>query len=225
MTTATIHPFPTKRMLDEEHDQCRVLDTAINASPVALTAVNIICQPGAYALLYGGDVECLSRARRPEGRHATGSIAVGGGFPVYVGSAKRLAERLRRHVRNLVAVVDLDVEDFVAVLLPTRTFAGGRYAEELLIDGFGVPVLNGAVKGFGSRHQGRQRVSQRISEFNVLFPGRKACTGPATVTAAILRERVVAHLAATVPDVFTSKCALPAQFVQPALKVRILRPS
>jgi len=79
-----------------------------------------------------------------------------------------------------------------------------RYVEELLIEAFGVPVLNGVVKGYGSQAQGSKRATQRTCEFNILFPGRRGCTGAANVTADELRNRVIIHLAQTVPDVCTT---------------------
>ena len=79
-----------------------------------------------------------------------------------------------------------------------------RYVEELLIEAFGVPVLNGVVKGYGSQAQGSKRATQRMCEFNILFPGRRGCTGAANVTADELRNRVIIHLAQTVPDMCTT---------------------
>ena len=78
-----------------------------------------------------------------------------------------------------------------------------RYVKELLIEAFGVPVLNGAVKGYGSQAQGSKRAAQRMCEFNT-FPVRRGCTGAANVTADELRNRVIIHLAQTVPDMCTT---------------------
>jgi len=208
MTTTNIHPTAPTDMLDEQGDQIRVIESALNARPIPLTMVRNR-EPGAYVHLYAGDIDCFTRARRPGGRGATGSLTADGGFPIYVGSAKSLAERTRRHVTNMVPVVDFDVRDFSAIVLPTRTFAGARYVEELLIEAFGVPVLNGTVRGYGSRSQGRKRTTQRMCEFNVLFPGRPGCTGATSMTADELRERVIIHLEQTVPDMCTIACGQP----------------
>ena len=210
MTTTNIHPTAPTDMLDEQRDQIRVIETALNARPIPLTMVRNR-EAGAYLHLYSGDIDCFARARRPGGRAAKGSLTVDGGFPIYVGSAKSLAERTRRHVTNMLPVVDFDVRDFSAIVLPTRTFAGARYVEELLIEAFGVPVLNGAVKGYGSRSQGRKRTTQRICEFNVLFPGRRGCTGATSVTADELRERVIIHLERAVPDMCAVACGPPGE--------------
>jgi len=201
--TTNIHPVASTRMLDEYRDQVRVIETAINTPAIPLTMVRNR-EPGAYLHIYAGDIDCLKRAKRPGGRASTGSLAVDGGFPIYVGSAKSLANRTRRHVTNMIPVVDFDVRDFAVIVLPTATFAGARYVEELLIEAFGVPVLNGVVKGYGSQAQGSKRATQRMCEFNILFPGRRGCTGAANVTADELRNRVIIHLAQTVPDVCTT---------------------
>jgi hypothetical protein len=201
--TTNIHPVASTRMLDEYRDQVRVIETAINTPAIPLTMVRNR-EPGAYLHIYAGDIDCFKRAKRPGGRASTGSLAVDGGFPIYVGSAKSLANRTRRHVTNMIPVVDFDVRDFSVIVLPTATFAGARYVEELLIEAFGVPVLNGVVKGYGSQAQGTKRATQRMCEFNILFPGRRGCTGAANVTADELRNRVIIHLAQTVPDVCTT---------------------
>lgn len=130
------------------------------------------------------------------------------GYILYVGSAKRLAERARRHVTNMLPVVDFDVRDFQAIVLPTKTLAGAKYVEELLIEAF-APVLNGTAEGVGSKHQGREHATQRMCEFNVLFPGRRSGTGAKTVTADELRKRVIIHLERTAPGMCTVACGPP----------------
>ena len=217
-------------MLDERRDKICVFETALNSEPMALTAVRD-GGPGAYLLLHSGPVACFSRARRPGGRSATGSISLDGGWPIYAGSAKSLRERIAgRHHTSISRVVDFDVDDFSVVILPTQSWAAANYAELLLLasDAFGVPALNGPVKGFGSKHQGKSRTTQRISEFNVLFPGRAASTGATNVTAAELHDRVVAHLERTVPDMATTACRTiangPQQQATTAKVLRFPRP-
>ena len=204
MTSTNIHPVVPTRMLDEQQDQIRVIETALRTRPVPLTSVRDR-GPGAYMHVYSGDIECLARARRPGGRASTGSLTENGGHPCYAGSGKRLSERTRRHEMNMIPVIDFDVRDFSVIILPTLTYAGARYVEELLLAAF-VPVLNFAVRGYGSRSQGSKRTSQMMCEFNVLFPGRRGCTGATPVTADELRERVIVQLERTVPDMCLVAC-------------------
>jgi hypothetical protein len=195
-------------MLDERQDEIRVIEAALTTRPMPLTAVRSR-SAGAYLHLFSGSIDCFDRARRPGGRASTGSLTEDGGYFLYAGSAKSLAERTRRHVKNMVPVVDFDVRDFSTVILPTLTYAGARYVEEILLQAF-LPVLNVTLRGYGSKAQGSNRTTQRRSEFSVLFPGRKGCTGPAKVTAEELRRRVIAHLEGTVPAMCSVACRPPA---------------
>ena len=204
MTSSNNHPVSASHMLDEQEDQISVVETALTSRPIPLTAVTER-SPGAYLHLHAGDIDCFARARRPGGRASTGSLTEDGGYPLYIGSAMELAERARRHVKNMIPVIGFDVRDFSVIVLPTRTYAGARYAEELLLSAF-APALNVAVRGYGSKNQGSKRVGQAVCEFNVLFPGRRGCTGAATVTADELRTRVIVHLERTVPDMFSVAC-------------------
>lgn len=204
MTSSNNHPVLATGMLDEQQDQIRVIETALKVRPVPLTAVTER-SPGAYLHLHAGDIDCFARARRPGGRTSTGSLTEDGGYPLYIGSAMDLAERATRHVKGMIPVIDFDVRDFSVIVLPTGTYAGARYAEELLLAAY-APALNVAVRGFGSKHQGSKRTTQKMCEFNILFPGRRGCTGAATVTADELRERVIVHLERTVPNMFSVAC-------------------
>lgn len=203
-------------MLDEIGDLIRIVDLALHTSPVALAEVRLR-QPGCYLLLHVGDVDCLRRARRPDGRSATGPLASAGGHPIYIGSAQELASRARRHVRNLIGVEDLPASDLQAVLLPTATYAGACYAEQHLLD-LMRPALNTSwLSGMGSRAQGRNRTGQRTTAFSTLFPGRNhGCQAPAKATREELSLRVLEHLNRTVPDMCTISC-------EPAAPARSLR--
>ena len=128
------------------------------------------------------------------------------GWPIYVGSAQSLHERSLRHSRNLAAVVDLEAEDFVTVILPTDTLAGALMVEKLLDDHF-KPVFNMPfLGGFASRPQGKSREkTQRTAPFSVLHSGRRACSGPTNTTPEALASRVADHLTRSVPDWWTDR--------------------
>jgi hypothetical protein len=188
-------------MLDESGDRARVIDAAINGRPVPLSDVTAR-NPGAYLMLYRGDLELLAPLRRPGGRHSTGSIAEDGGYPIYGGSAIQLRDRFSRHIRRLTPVKSLPPDDLLAVPLPTQTWDGAIYVERLILSAFDLLLNQSWLAGFGSREQGRSREKhQKVAPFNVLFPGRPGCHGPAIVTADDLAKKVTAHLLA-VPAIF-----------------------
>lgn len=190
----TSHQVRGPGMLDESGDEARVIDCALHAAPTRFGHV-ISSAPGAYLVLYEGELDFLAPLRRPAAGSNAGSIAEAGGYPLYAGSAKSLKERFRRHGKNLAPIPSLPVSDLLVVPLPTHTWDAATYAERILIRVF-EPLLNQPwLAGFGSRAQGRSRErTQRVAPFNVLFPGRPGCHGPAPVTADQLRDRAITHL-------------------------------
>jgi len=196
----------TQPLLDEQRDLASAVEAVLFAAPVRLEELSHR-SPGAYVLLYVGDVECYQRLRRPGGRNDRRPIASAGGAPIYIGSARDLGERRNRHVANLAGCVDISPADLLIIALPTATKAGGVYLETALIDSVFHPIWNTPVlSGFGSRRQGRSREQhQRVSTWNLLHPGRHvhAKAPRPDIDLNDLRTKVRHHIAATVTDPFT----------------------
>ncbi|WP_373070671.1 Eco29kI family restriction endonuclease [Gemmatimonas sp.] len=154
--------------------------------------------PGAYLQLYRGFHPLYERIAVP--KFGNVSLAAASGWPIYAGSTLSLHERAGRHRKNLASVIDLEVDDFLTVLLPTETLAGALMIERLVIDQFR-PVFNQPfLGGFGSGAQGGSRHdTQKTAPFSVLHSGRRACTGTPTVTPRELADRVESHLSDSVP--------------------------
>lgn len=110
--------------------------------------------PGAYLLRYCGAHSLYTQL---------------GNRPIYVGSARGLEERRRRHVTTLGMVDSLDADDFDVVLLPTLRRGTALVIEEVLIEALD-PVWN-RFTGFGSRDPGRTRLG-KASDWDHLHPGR-----------------------------------------------------
>jgi hypothetical protein len=151
--------------------------------PVSVTGAGVDPGPGTYLLRYHGRLSLY----RPVSETV---------FPVYVGSARCVRERLHAHRRSLNSTVGLSPDDFSAIVLRAPSHPFAVYAEALLIDAWR-PAWNITAKGFGSAGQGRARALQRQPDWVVLHPGREAGTGPTTTTRLDVHRRVGAHLAAT----------------------------
>ena len=175
-----------------------VLTTALHAEALPLGGPHPD-RAGAYLLLYRGSLPLYERVSM-RGSDAP-CLAMATKWPVYSGSAQSLAERSRRHSKNLDDVRDLGVDDFLMIDLPCESLAGALMAEAVNTSSFR-PIFNERfVSGFGSRPQGESRLhTQRVAPFNVLHPGRRACEGATSATAADLTQRVRDHLEITVPQ-------------------------
>ena len=159
---------------------------------------------GAYLQLYRGPHPLYQRIAVCDLDEV--SVASSHGWPIYAGSAQSIHERSMRHSGNLAAVVDLEAEDFVTVILPTDTLAGALMVERFLVDHF-KPLFNQPfLGGFASRPQGKSREkTQRTAPFSVLHSGRRACSGPTNTTPEALASRVADHLTRSVPDWWTDR--------------------
>lgn len=195
-------------LLDERGDLLRGVEAALHRRPLPLDEV-VDPSPGAYLLLYRGQLEQYQRLARPGGVDDRRCMVQAGGYPIYAGSATALGQRARRHVLNVRPCVDIAADDLLMVPLPTATPAGALYVESALIATFR-PVWNeGWLAGFGSQPQGAaRRRHQRVPAWNVLHPGRcfEDDAPRPDVTQATLAERVVEFLDETVPAGFT--CAM-----------------
>jgi hypothetical protein len=166
---------------------------------------------GIYAIYYQGDFEPY----RP--------VALAGcEWPIYVGRAmpaggrtglvglgsspgRKLYERLRQHHNSIKAVKNLDERDFRCRYLVVEDI-WIPLAERLLI-GHYRPLWNGVVDGFGIHAPGGTpggttgRAGQQKSAWDTLHPGRPFAKGRAPrVSAAKIRKRIAAHLAAYPPQ-------------------------
>lgn len=192
-------------LLDEVRNLTCALEATLTTPPVPLAELDANA-PGAYVMLYCGDLDVYARLRRPGGRDDLRPIAAGGGAPLYVGSAKELRERAGRYRTKLRGCIDVHVEDMLVVAMPTASHAGALYVEGLLIAAF-APVWNEPwLSGFGSKPQGSIRTRhQRVSAWQTLHPAVNDCGAPAadTSSAAHLRTRAANHLNLTVPGALT----------------------
>ncbi len=200
-TTSSPSPVP---LLDERRHLAHAAEAAIGGRVQHLSEV-AERGPGAYLMLYCGDLDMYARAARAGGPT---SLLEGGGYPIYAGSAASLIERRQRHVRNLEGLIDLSEDDLRIVLVPTTSEAGAGYVEKLFIRAF-EPVWNQPwLAGFGSKRQGRIRErGQRVSPWNVLHPGRYIHpSAPRPIaTQADLAGKVVNYLAGTVSPVYEAR--------------------
>lgn len=130
---------------------------------------------------------------------ATGSCLAEGGWPVRAGSARCARERLLRYRISLRGAHDLDVDDVRAAVIEFDSHGLALWAEHWSIALFR-PAWNEVLIGAGNHRLGGSRTTQA--------PSRWACAHGATTGATgqghdahELRDRVTAHLAATVPSV------------------------
>lgn len=168
---------------DELAVELTVLDEALYRPRVCLPdVVNVTRSAGIYLLFYATDepVPCL----RP---------VADGTYPVYVGSATNLRDRLGRHRRYCQPVPRLSGgADLHALYVETPSHGSSLYCEAL-VDRLR-PVFNHVLTGFGSKPQGAKRTTQRMNAFSVLFPGRVVGSGAPGITSARLERQVACHL-------------------------------
>jgi hypothetical protein len=181
----------------EPDDRIDVVKALINA-PVRRFDDLAGLGPGVYALLFRGDLKCYERLRRPV--DDDGSIVESGGFPIYVGSAKRLEVRAREHRRKLAATTDLDPAEFGLIQLSTASAAAALYGEALLIDSFRPCWNQRWIAGAGSKSRGKLRSCGSRSPWS-LFHQEQSQGNDADFAAMqkiSMAARISAHLASTV---------------------------
>jgi hypothetical protein len=152
---------------------------------------------GVYLIYYNGDFDHYSKIARENAASWTSPIYVGKAIPA--GGRKggiraedapaghSLQARLRKHARSIRDAKNLSEEDFSFryVVLDDIWIPLG---ENILIERF-KPLWNVAIDGFGNNPQGRGRVAQKRSPWDVLHPGRLAAaelTGGGPELAAVL---------------------------------------
>ena len=122
-----------------------------------------------------------------------GATLAFGRYPVYVGVASSLRERLRRYVQSLRGM-PVRPSQIHVVLIPCRTKASACFAEAALIEQLN-PIWN-ALGGWGQKVPGAKRVGQRCSPVDALLLGeRRWASAPSIVDRARAYLRLVSHLA------------------------------
>ena len=197
---------PTALLSNEADHRVEVLESLIHA-PAHRFGERHFTGPGVYALVYRGDLACYRRLRRPSGD--SGSIVVSGGFPIYVGSALRLAARIRDHNRKLATAIDLDPSEFLVIQLETKSPESSLYAEAILIAETQACWNKPWIAGVGGRARGAVRQHARRSSWSRFH--QEISQGDDIDFDALARSsmatRISAHLAATVPTAAT--CEIP----------------
>jgi hypothetical protein len=159
---------------------------------------------GVYALYYTGQLPIYKELA---GRNSASGIA----SPIYVGKAvpsgsrkggadfdsaigHALYARLRNHAESIRESENLDLEDFQCRYLIVDD-VWIPLAESLLIAKFR-PPWNVVVDGFGNNAQGKGRVDQKISSWDVIHPGRKRVSPlkPSIKSRDEIEAKIAAHL-------------------------------
>ena len=122
-----------------------------------------------------------------------------GTYPLYVGSAVNLRERIGEHRKNTEAVASFSGgEDLFTAAVPLHSHADALYAEQLLLGALRCVWNEKFCQGWGSSWQGATRATQAPTPWSVLHPGRRTGLGTSRSTASELAHRVRDHLAQTV---------------------------
>ena len=135
------------------------------------TTVNVQ-GPGIYALFYRGQFGAYSPISCSETPIYVGKAVPPGarkGAATINTKAPALRNRLRIHARNLDAVHNLELSDFLCRFLPVVP-VWITLAERFLIDQYGA-VWNVGLDGFGNNPQGAARITE-VSWWDTLHPGR-----------------------------------------------------
>ncbi len=141
--------------------------------------------PGIYLLFYVGSLRTYRQVSD-------------GSYPVYIGAATNLAERITRHRRSTQPVRNLrSGRDLTVISVPLESHPAALYLEGLIHRRL-QPCWNQPwLAGFGSRFQGNSRTRQIEPAWSVLHPGRRVARGPAASQPHELRSLLVQHLRAT----------------------------
>jgi hypothetical protein len=98
-----------------------------------------------------------------------------GGLSASRGTGNPLRERLRQHAGSIDEAVNIDLADFfVRHLLVDDIWI--PLGENVMIERFR-PAWNLAVEGFGNKVPGQLRITQKLSPWDVLHPGRGVAEG------------------------------------------------
>jgi hypothetical protein len=161
------------------------LDAILQIERVPLADIRPLQKPGVYVLFFTKATRSLSKY---------GELLSSGQFPVYIGKAKLLPDRLSRHRRAIVAAKGLAIGDFTVGVIYTDTLAMAGAAEEMLIEAIRPPWNEKALSGFGSRDPGSTRSDQRPSGFDCLHQ-RDWVQAPTTDEKAAANKALKVYLA------------------------------
>lgn len=168
--------------LAREHLARSVAEALLSKKSVALAITEKFEAAGVYAIYYRGSSEPYVRLAEhndrqeaaedipiyvgkamPEGSKATGSVASD-----RPGTA--LFDRLAQHAESIEVVDGIELRDFQCRYLAVDS-VWIPLGEALLIHRF-MPLWNKVVKGFGNHHPGKGRFKGKVSDWDVLHPGR-----------------------------------------------------
>lgn len=147
--------------------------------------------PGIYLIFYTGQL----RSYRAVGH---------GDYPVYIGAAANLAERIARHRRSTEPVRNLRRgHDLSIISIPLTSHPAALYLEGLIGQRLRPCWNQPWLAGFGSRFQGNCRTQQIEPPWSILHPGRRVSNGPPRHRPPELRRMLAQHLRSTVrPGLF-----------------------
>ena len=161
--------------------------------------------PGVYLMYYTGGFESYAALSNANDNELT--------VPIYAGKAtpkgwrrgrsagdlsKKLHSRLREHARSIQHAENLSLRDFQCrfAILKGEEVDMISTIENALIRKHR-PLWNTSIDGFGNHHPGKNRMNQRLSEWDALHPGRsweKQWQGEKPDTG-VVAEKVEAYLA------------------------------
>jgi len=184
--TGTCHPKgATLSLFSTAHTTATVLDTALAIERAPLALMRPAEKPGVYVLFARHETPALRRY---------GSAITEGTFPIYVGSAQMLPNRLNRHRKTLVSARGLDVDDFYVGVVYTDSLAMALAVEEILIKELRPPWNERPMSGFGSAPQGAGRLAQKVSGFDCLHR-RDWASAPSTAEQSHARKALRTYCA------------------------------
>lgn len=152
-------PTTTVVNLFEGNTQAAILSSVLAAERVRFPELRATDRPGTYVI---GAVRSTRALRQYK------DLVTSGQFPLYVGSARSLSERLDRHRITIASATGLAISDFWITYLETDSLASALGTEAELIAEIRPPWNQRSMSGFGSRHPGKNRMDQRPTGFDVL---------------------------------------------------------
>jgi len=176
----TFHPTAAPlRLGDFRAMNDAVLRSALDIERAPLSEMRPEDKPGVYVLFVNKETPSLRRY---------GSVITSGSFPIYVGSAKMLPDRLSAHRKTIVSAKGLNVSDFSVGVIYTDSHAMALAVEAILIKELRLAWNERPLSGFGSKEPGAERIAaQRSSGFDCLHQRTWAKTPSATEVATARR--------------------------------------
>lgn len=183
MTGTWSSGLPSERLVGLE-----ALDVAVHTAACRLDLARPPDEPGIYLLHHSAQVA----ADAPTWRRAYAAL---NSWPIYIGSAASLKERLCRHNRNLMRTTGLAPTDFSVTLVPTHSRGAATHGESMLQELLDPLWCQPWMAGFGSKDVGSKRHDQTVSAWATLHPRAGTGTGRPTVSAETLICQIRQYLA------------------------------